>query len=112
MPEILPHEVTGIELAFGGDMKKLLPNYEDIPKEFKDMNNQTKWNKFISQWFYVGVEHLEIERKEGIDVHNALWHIGAILASMEPKHEHKMAACAYLASLWFEEVSFEREARA
>ncbi|MGG6309839.1 hypothetical protein [Paenibacillus macerans] len=112
MPEYFPKYVTEIELASGGDMKKLLPKYEEIPEEFKDMNNRTKWNKFISQWFYSGVENLEIERKEGVDPQMALWHIGAILASREPKHEHKMAGCAYLASLWFEEVSFEREARA
>lgn len=107
MPDIIPQEVTGIELAFGGNVEKLLPRYKDIPGEFKDMSNQTKWNMFISRWFYDGVENLEIDRKEGIDPQEALRHIGAILAAYEPKHEHKIAGCAYLSSLWFDDVQFE-----
>lgn len=111
MPELIPQEVTATELVYGGEVNKLLPKYEDIPDEFKDMNRRTKWNEFISSWFYDGVDHLEIERKDGINHQKALYHIGAILASREPKHEHKMAGCAYLASLWLDDVSFERKAR-
>ena len=35
-------EVTDVEIAFG--TTKALPKYEDVPKEFKNWNNGTKWN--------------------------------------------------------------------
>jgi hypothetical protein len=101
----LPAEVTGMEMVVGGDMKKLLPPYTEIPQEFH-MGSRGKWNRFVSDWFFCGLKDLKVTPKAGIDQGKALRHIKAIMASWEPQHEHKEAGCAYLASLWFEDVQY------
>jgi len=50
-------DVTGLDLCFGGDMKKLLPAWKDIPDEFKGGN--TKWNKVVSDWFFRGLKNVK-----------------------------------------------------
>ncbi|PZM62587.1 hypothetical protein [Paenibacillus dendritiformis] len=106
-----PQKVTDLEMAFGGDMKKLLPAMSEIPEEFTSLGS--KWCKLISDWFYIGLSELKAQPREGIDTQEAFRHIRAILGSFEPKHEHKIACCAYLMSLWFEdEFSYKRMARA
>lgn len=101
-----PIKVTDAALAFGGDMKTLLPKMEDIPEEFKKEN--TKWNKVVSDWFYNGLKVSKWSPKEGVDLNEAVRHIQAILGSFEPKHEHKMAGCAYLLSEFFDDIQYER----
>lgn len=55
--------------------------------------------------FYRGLSNkTEFHGKEGIDGKAALLHVREILQSFEPQHEHKTAACAYLMSLWFDDV--------
>lgn len=99
-----PIAVTGLDLAFGGDMKKLMPKYETIPDGFKGFGS-CKWSRFVGEWFCFGVKIGGIKAKEGIDKAAAINHLKAIMASWEPKHEHKEAAVAYLSSLWFEDDS-------
>ena len=98
-------EVTDAEIAFGGNMKELLPEMADIPKEYP---NRSKWEKFISEWFYNGGKSISLKAKEEIDTQKAVRHISAVLGSFEPKHEHKMAGCAYLASCFFKDVTFNK----
>lgn len=101
-----PIEVSDLEIAFGGDMKKLLPAWKDIPEEFK--NERTKWNKVVSDWFFHGLKNCIWKPKEGIEADKALRHVQAIMSSFEPKHEHKEAGCAYLLSLFFDDVKYEK----
>lgn len=98
-------DVTGLDLAFGGDMEKLLPAWEEIPKEFRD--GRTKWNRLVSTWFYRGLKNTTWSPKEGVDTQKALRHVKAIMASWTPKHEHKEAGCAYLLSEFFGDVQYE-----
>jgi hypothetical protein len=108
MPEnMMPQDVSDVELAFPARVNHLMPKYEDIPKEFRNWNSETIWNKLTSDWFYKGFKSLDMKPKEGIDVKKAMRHIRAILGSFEPKHEHKEAAVAYLLSQWFEEPKWE-----
>ncbi|KPV60736.1 hypothetical protein QJ48_04215 [Paenibacillus sp. A3] len=101
-----PVDVSDVQLAFGGDMKKLLPPMSDIPREFQD--GHTKWNDLVGKWFLRGLNKLNVTPRAGVDGKKALRHIKAILGSWEPKHEHKEAGCAYLMSLFFEdEFTFE-----
>lgn len=100
-----PKKVEDIDLAFGGKTDELLPKYDEIPEEFKKEN--TKWNKYISDWFYIGIKLISVKPKEGVDPMDARRHITAILASYQPKHEHKMAGCAYLLSEFFDEFEYE-----
>ena len=98
-----PKPVSKVDLVFGGNMKELMPKYEEIPAEFKDFNKENRWTKLQSKWFFEGLKKNEIPKtREGIDQNQALTHLQAIQASWEPKHEHKVAAVAYLMSLWFE----------
>lgn len=47
--------------------------------------------------------------REGIDAVVALTHLGVVQTSFEPTAEHKEAAVAYLASLWFEDLLYDIE---
>lgn len=106
-----PQKITDVEIAFGGDMKKLLPGMGEIPEEHSSL--QSKWCDFISDWFYYGLSDLSLRPRQGIDGQQAIRHIKAIIGSFEPKHEHKIAGCAYLMSLWFEDdFSYTRKPQA
>lgn len=92
-----PVEITDLDMAFGGKAMKILPPYSSIPEDFKSDSN--KFNRFVSGWFYKGL--LSKPRSvEGIDLNLALGNIKACLVDFQPKHEHKIAGSAYLASQW------------
>jgi hypothetical protein len=96
-------EITGADRVFG--KVDHLPPYAEIPKEFKDWNDESKWNVIISRWFFQGLpKDTRFYPKPGVDPKAALAAIGAIMASFAPKHEHKVAGCAYLLSEWFDDV--------
>lgn len=104
-----PVEVKDVELAWG-KTKGLLPDVSEIPKEF--FNSSNKWNMVISSWFFKGLSmDTQVEPKEGVDVRAAIRHISAILKSFEPKHEHKIAGCAYLLSEFFESFDTKTESK-
>jgi len=103
--KMLPIPVTGVDMAFGGDIDKLLPDYDSIPEEFTVGCNHNKWNKIFSNWFFHGLDKdTDFIPKDGIDPKAALQHISAIMKSWAPKHEHKEAGCAYLLQLWFKDI--------
>lgn len=81
----------------------LMPDYDDIPEEFR--RNRSPWCAIADAWFFHGLNSDRVEPNEDIDKERALAHLGAILNSMEPAHEHKIAAVAYLMSLWFKAPS-------
>jgi len=104
-----PKEVTGAEIAFGGNMRELLPPYNELPENFRRMRGY--WADLTTKAFFEGLSKKDIpEPKDGIDKGMALAHIKACLVSFEPKHEHKTAGVAYLFSLWFKmpEAKHER----
>lgn len=96
-------ELDRIDTVFGNI--EHMPKYETLPDDFKSMNDKTPYNKFVSQWFFGGLKSEDLERltpKEGVDKAKALSAVKAILASFEPKHEHKIGGSAYLLSQWFD----------
>lgn len=95
----LPIDVDKVDMVFGVGTARLMPDYADIPAEFKRAHG--KWCDFASTWFFKGLKGASFEPREGIDPAKALRHLRTIIGSFEPKHEHKEAAVAYLASLWF-----------
>jgi len=96
-----PIEVTNLDIAFGGKAMKILPAYSAIPGDFKRESN--KWNSFISRWFFNGLSKNDWPKpKPEVSGKLAMLNIQACLADFEPKHEHKIAGAAYLASQWFE----------
>ncbi len=107
---MMPQDVDDVTLAFPADVRDLMPGYEDIPKEFKNFS-KNKWVKFQQDWFFAGLGKVEFDPKEGIDPKKAWRHLQAIQGSCQPKHEHKEAAVAYLASLWFDDVRYTLKER-
>ncbi len=97
-------EVTDSQLIFGAGIERLLPAFKDIPPEFKRVG-ASQWERVADRWFARGLRGVELIPKEGVDVMKALRHLATIMGSYEPKHEHKIAAIAYLMSLWFEDVN-------
>lgn len=100
-----PQAVSGVDVAFGGDMRKLLPPMTEIPDQFKSSRNP--WVECVSRWFFSGLSHPKFTMRGDIDQRVALSHIKAIIGSFDPAHEHKEAGCAYLMSLWFEKVEWD-----
>lgn len=99
-----PMEVSDVDTIFPGNIKNLMPSYEDIPEEFKDFNSNNYFVKFQQKWFFNGVKEEDFPIvKKGIDKIKAARHLCAIQRSWQCKHEHKVAAVAYLMSIWFEE---------
>lgn len=101
-------DINALDAAFGisdRDIKRRMPAMSDIPEEFKSRRDN-KWLKFQGDWFFHGLVKLSVTPKPGIDRILAMRHLAAIQTSFAPKHEHKMAAVAYLASLWFEDVKY------
>lgn len=95
-----PNEnITQLDIAFGPkNIAEFLPAMGSIPKEF--FENSNPWNQWVSKWFFNGLKEYVVA-VEGVNFKDAHAHIKVILGSFEPKHEHKIAGCAYLASMWF-----------
>jgi hypothetical protein len=102
----LPVKVSAVELAFPAHALDLMPAWEDIPDEFTcgDIN---VWSTIASSWFVHGLpDTVEFHLIDGIDGETMVRHLRCILGSYAPKHKHKMAAVAYLLSLWCERVDY------
>ena len=92
-----PTKLSPAEIAFPARVSDLMPAYEDIPDEFKKGSNP--YVKFQQKWFFSGLDKFP-EAQDGIYQDDAARHLAAIQGSFEPKHEHKEAGVAYLASKW------------
>jgi hypothetical protein len=104
-PPFKPQEVDDILMAFpaGAAFRSLMPGMDQIPEDFhRDRGDARPWVEFQRRWFYDGIAagKVAITAKPGIDKTLALRHLTAIQKSFEPRHEHKEAAVAYLASQW------------
>jgi hypothetical protein len=97
-----PQDIDDVTLAFPASVRHLMPPMAEIPDEFH-MGSGNEWVEFQERWFFhgLGVDS-KLYAKDGIDPETALRHLTAIQGSFEPKHQEKVAAVAYLASLWFD----------
>lgn len=99
-------EISDLDVVFGADALKWMPAWDDIPKDFQNMNGRTEWNRIVSRWFFSGLPaSTEFHPREGVDPPAALRVIKATLGSYAPKHEHKEAAVAYMLSCWFTKIT-------
>ena len=98
-----PAVIDDMRAAFPTYVGDLMPAMDDIPEDFwRDRGEARPWLAFQRRWFFKGITRSEFRAKDGIDEAAALRHLTTIQRSWEPKHEHKEAAVAYLASLWLE----------
>lgn len=89
------------------DAIDLMPTMQEIPEDFhQDCSASRKFRDWQAHWFYKGLKEYP-KAKPGINLKVAVFHLSEIQASWASKHEHKQAAVAWLASLWFEESSLE-----
>jgi hypothetical protein len=102
-----PQAIDDVTLAFPAGIRHLMPKMDEIPAAFDNQSNP--YVRFQQEWFYRGVKKDRVAAKPGIDARAAWRHLSAIQGSFEPKHEHKEAAVAYLASLWFDLVPSQNE---
>lgn len=111
-----PVEISDISMAFPADALDYMPPMEEIPEAFqRETEESAPWYEFQKTWFSLGLSQkflgfipAEIDgtRLEGEKVFRQL---SAIQGSYAPKHEHKMAAVAYLASIWMDALSYTKK---
>jgi hypothetical protein len=95
-----------VYVAFPSDAMDWMPPFEQIPEEFKSgRGDATVWVEIVESWFAVGLpETVSFYPRPGVDAAMAFRALHATLGSFAPKHQHKIAAAAYMASCWFERV--------
>jgi hypothetical protein len=93
-----PIPVNTVDQVFGGRVNDILPPMKDIPEEFH--RDGGVWVDWQQQWFFSGLKRWPVPR-DGIDLKLAMQNLQCVQGSFAPKHEHKQAGVAYLASLWF-----------
>jgi hypothetical protein len=81
----------------------VMPKRDEIPSDF--WNDRNKWHDMMSHLFFSGGK--KTSTKHGISKTDAWHHLGHILSSFDTEHNHKIAAAAYLGSLWLDENSIK-----
>lgn len=94
-----PREIPPVLYAFPAQVEALMPTWDAIPDDFK---RQNEWVRYVEAWFFHGFTGLFT--REDIAGEDAYRHLDTILRSFQPKHEHKVAAVAWLASRWFASI--------
>lgn len=104
-----PTPVTDLDLAFPANALELMPPMEECEAALEDMpDHGGKWLGLQTHWFRQGLpETVEFLLKPGVDGEEAIRHLRVVQESYAAKHQHKQAAFAYLASLWFDDFSYE-----
>lgn len=93
-------ELSDLDVNFPA--KPPLPEWKDIPEEFKRYSNP--FAQIASELFFKGGKLADygLTPKEGVDIGKATRAIRSCLGSFDPKHEHKEAGVAYMLSEWFD----------
>lgn len=98
-------QVTMVDVAFPARGVEFAPPYEEIPEVYKAW--QTPKTAFFMQLFYKGLKNLKLTPRDGVDADQAFAALRVIAGCYGLKHEHKMAAFAYLQDEWFEDITYE-----
>ncbi len=104
-----PQPTDGTDRNFGVRFEQLhrfVPPYKDIPPEFRHPTRPSHWVPFVERLFFEGGSFKHLKERPDVERAAAIGHIATVLRTINPNfgHEHKIAGCAYLCSLWFEEV--------
>lgn len=107
----LPTPVSDVEVAFPAGALDLMPSREVCEAGLAALpDGGAEWLRLQRVWFSRGLAAgVEFHMRPGVDGETAFRHLCCIQGSYAPKHEHKEAAVAYLASRWCEKVvGYER----
>lgn len=103
-PPYLPVHVDEAMYMFPAEIRDMMPAEAEIPDDFWDGSNP--WVKLSRRWFFDGVgADDKFYARDGIDPETAYRHLSCIQRSWQPRHQHKEASVAFLASLWFDHVT-------
>lgn len=105
----VPQEISKVQQVFPANIGPLMPPVEDIPEEFYDSFPKNKWVSLFNDMFFTGLKSLDFEPMDNINPQAAMVHIRTIMGSYEPKHEYKAAAVAFLMSIWYKDVKWEKK---
>lgn len=103
----MPVEISDVERVFPAGALDYMPAWDDIPEEFR--NGSSEWCHLVTTWLHRGLsKRFGYQVTEGLGLDgNMVWRqLTAIAGSYAPKHEHKIAAMAYLCSVWMEGVIY------
>lgn len=102
-PPYDPVALEDVDVVFPSRALDWMPPMSEIPADFE---RDSPWHKLLSAIMFDGVRgsDLGFDLKPGIDGETSTRHLFAIVGSYAPKHEHKMAAFAFLCDLWFHAI--------
>lgn len=105
-----PKPVTDLDLAFPARGLELAPEWEKIPRKFRDeWDAGNEWTEFVSDWFARGWPERGLFARDDVDPELASQNLYVILGCYAFKHQHKLAAAGWLASRWFAAVGDSKE---
>lgn len=97
-----PVPVEDVDVAFPAHAMDVMPPMRDIPQKY--LRNHP-YHLLLHAWMFTGLdEKVEFHMQPGVDGATAYRHLSVIVGSYQPKHEHKMAAFAFLCAQWFTKV--------
>lgn len=99
----VPKTVSDAQHTFPGDVRELMPVWEEIPVIFRSFRGN-EWTEFVDEWFFHGWPKRGLYSNGDIDPEKAYLHADTVMRSYQPKHEHKIAAVAWLLSRWFDRI--------
>ena len=100
---LLPVVVDDLDLAFPARGVELTPPAEVVPDGVPE-----SWERFVSDVFMGLARDLQMVPADGIDPGAAWKHLDVVLGCFGTKHQDKIAGAAWLASLWFDAVIWDR----
>lgn len=101
-----PHRLTALDVAIGTTAQHLMPPWHAIPLEFRvgSGKDTSAWRLLVVRWLAGDGEEIQLVPLPGIDLDLARRHIAIILGAPGVPAEYKVAACAYLCFLWFDDA--------
>lgn len=93
-------EVTDADCAFPTRYRELLPKWEDLSDDEKNMRGP--FCEALSSLFFRGGKLADhgIVPKPGVDLKKVMRYIRATLGDFGPSHEHKIGGIAHMLAKW------------
>ncbi len=102
-------EVTDLDCAFPTRYRELLPAWDDLTKDERNMSGP--FCRAISMLFYKGgsFESVGIRVRDGVDAKKVMRYVRATAGDFGPKHEHKIGGIGHMLAKWCEVIPEKKE---